>query len=185
VNEVNSESVDIGAEIREPIERPFLCAPIESGSPVFGQLAHVWNAEPVGPVRIVQVVDPPSSCEPRAKVVENVLLNCDCKRVRCHRNAFEASRKRIRRQSVCQSAESGMIPSPFATFVSCNLHERKQGATACSLRDVLKIRNWRPHSGLARGHEVCQQPPLPPLQIRWYRSLTCTACRVPRHHPTA
>jgi hypothetical protein len=68
MNEVNVEAVDVGLELREPVETPLLRAPVEAVAPVGNQFLEVARVHPVVPTHAGKFVRKPRVRQPRLQI---------------------------------------------------------------------------------------------------------------------
>ena len=80
VDEVHLRAVDVGEEVRPPVEPRFLRAPVELVPPRLAQVLEVREVGAVVPRRAGNLVGPPRAREPVAQVVEDLLRHLDAER---------------------------------------------------------------------------------------------------------
>jgi hypothetical protein len=81
VDEVNVETVDLGDEVVEPVQRGFACAPVVFICPIVGQLAGVAQRDALIPVIDGFGLRPSRAGQPVLQVGEVCVGNRDAKRI--------------------------------------------------------------------------------------------------------
>ena len=75
VNEMDIESVHIGAEMRKPVEDLFLSLPVETSLPIAGEIAKVRSVCPVLPTALDFRIGPSCATQTSLKIIERSLRN--------------------------------------------------------------------------------------------------------------
>jgi hypothetical protein len=70
VDEMDVETVDLGGEVVEPVQRGFACAPVVFTGPVIGQLTGVGERDALTPVVDAFRLRPSGAREPGVQVVK-------------------------------------------------------------------------------------------------------------------
>ena len=65
MQEMNALTVDLGDELRVPVEQRLLAAPVISVAPIPGQVLEVAHRDALGPRIAGQLIRPPRPVEPR------------------------------------------------------------------------------------------------------------------------
>ena len=81
VDEMDVETVDLGCELVEPVQRGFACAPVVFVGPVVGQLTGVAQRDALAPVIDALGLRPSGAGQPLPQVSEISVGNGNAKRI--------------------------------------------------------------------------------------------------------
>jgi hypothetical protein len=81
VQEVHGRAVDLGGELRVPVEPGLVHTPVVAGSPVVGQFPQVADGHAPAPAGVRELAGPAGGGDPPVQVVQVVLCDVDVERV--------------------------------------------------------------------------------------------------------